>query len=104
MSIDIEDWAAGVSVKRLPNEPECFVDLLYPPKNGDDSTKVRTVTIGMCDVRASDEVQVSFDFPIEESFVAELKSKGGETITVCKILVDSHAPMPDATYLTINIW
>jgi hypothetical protein len=51
----VEDWDAGFAVCRYGTD--VAVDILYPRNN-----EVQAVQVGLSDVRAADNVRVSYDF------------------------------------------
>ena len=67
--IKIEDYKKGISVIERNNT--IVAEFLYPRNN-----QIKFIEVGMCDVRATDNIRISFDFErsgwkIEQPYINE---------------------------------
>ena len=72
-TIKIEDYKKGISVMERNNT--IVAEFLYPRNN-----QIKFIEVGMCDVRTTDNIRISFDFErsgwkIEQSYINEIQMK-----------------------------
>ena len=68
--IKIEDYDKGIGITE--REDTIVAEFLYPTQN-----KIKFIEIGLCDVRATDNIRISFDFErsgwkIEQPYINEI--------------------------------
>jgi hypothetical protein len=68
----VEDYGAGFSLVRRGTEVD--VDLLYPRAAQGDPERVQFISVGLSDVRAADNIRISYDF-VRDGWKIEQGSK-----------------------------
>jgi hypothetical protein len=68
--IKIEDYKKGISIEE--REDTITTEFLYPRSN-----QIKFIEVGLCDVRATDNIRISYDFDrdgwkIEQSYINEI--------------------------------
>jgi hypothetical protein len=70
-----EDYEKGILINEYDDDT-VTVELAYPRTN-----KIKFIEVGLCDVRATDNIRISFDFErsgwkIEQPYINEIQKSG----------------------------